>query len=51
VWNSWVPVVHTCNLAHSGGKDQEDCRSKPVLGKLFLRPYFKNNHHRKRLVE
>jgi hypothetical protein len=27
---SWVPVVHACNPSCSGGRDQEDCSSKPA---------------------
>jgi hypothetical protein len=30
---SWALVADTCNLSYSGGRDQEDCGSKPVLGK------------------
>jgi hypothetical protein len=25
-----VLVAHTCNPSHSGGRDQEDCSSKPT---------------------
>jgi hypothetical protein len=32
-WRLHEPVAHTCNLSHSGGRDQEDHGSKPVLGK------------------
>jgi hypothetical protein len=27
---SQVPVAHTCNPTYSGGRDQEDCGSKPA---------------------
>jgi hypothetical protein len=30
---NWVPVAHTCNLGYSGGRDQEDCGSKPAQNK------------------
>jgi hypothetical protein len=26
---SWAPVAYTCNPSYSGGRDQEDCGSKP----------------------
>jgi hypothetical protein len=26
---SWVLVAHACNPNYSGGRDQEDCGSKP----------------------
>jgi hypothetical protein len=29
--SSWAPVAHTCNPSSSGGRDQEDCGSKPAL--------------------
>jgi hypothetical protein len=31
--SSQVLVAHACNLSYSGGRDQEDCSSKPALGK------------------
>jgi hypothetical protein len=27
---SRAPVAHTCNATYSGGRDQEDCGSKPA---------------------
>jgi hypothetical protein len=27
---SQVPVAHACNPSYSGGRDQEDCSSKPA---------------------
>jgi hypothetical protein len=32
---SLVPVAHACKGSSSGGKDWEDCGSKPDLGKKF----------------
>jgi hypothetical protein len=26
----WALVAHSCNPSHSGGRDQEDCGSKPA---------------------
>jgi hypothetical protein len=48
---SQVLVAHTCNPSYSGGRDQEDCGSKPTLGKWFSRPHLKKSHHKKGLVE
>jgi hypothetical protein len=28
-YSHWAWVAHTCNPSYSGGKDQEDCGSKP----------------------
>jgi hypothetical protein len=39
---SWVSVAHTCNTSYSGGRDQEDCNSKPALGKQFRELISKN---------
>jgi hypothetical protein len=33
VSSSPAPVAHTYNPSYSGGRDQEDCSSKPVQGK------------------
>jgi hypothetical protein len=35
----WALVPHICNPSYLGGRDQEDCNLKPVLGKYFTRPY------------
>jgi hypothetical protein len=35
-----VPVAHTCNPRYSGGRDQEDCSSKPDQANSSTRPYF-----------
>jgi hypothetical protein len=36
-----MPMVHACNPSYSGGRDQEDCGSKPDwannLKKLFTK--------------
>jgi hypothetical protein len=32
-------VAHACNPGYSGGRDQEDCNSKPAPSKYFERPY------------
>jgi hypothetical protein len=46
-----LPVTYTCNPSYSGARDQEDCGSKPALGKEFLRPYLENTQHEKGLVK
>jgi hypothetical protein len=28
--NCWAPVAYACNPSYSGGRDQEDCGSKPA---------------------
>jgi hypothetical protein len=48
---SQAGVAHACNPSYSGGRDQEDHGSKPAWGNKFLRPYLKNTHHQKGLVE
>jgi hypothetical protein len=42
-----APVVHTCNPSYSD-RDQKDHGSKPVPGKLFLRPYLKKQKSQER---
>jgi hypothetical protein len=27
---SWEPVAHACSPSYSGGRNQEDCSSKPA---------------------
>jgi hypothetical protein len=49
--NSQAPVAHTYNPSYSEGRDQEDRSSKPALGKQLMRPYLKNNQHKKGLTE
>jgi hypothetical protein len=33
-----VPVAHTCNPSYSGGRDQEDCGSKPAWANSLRDP-------------
>jgi hypothetical protein len=47
---SWAPVAHACNPSHSGGRDQENCSSKPAWADSS-RDYLKKTHHKKGLVE
>jgi hypothetical protein len=44
-------VAHTCNPSYSGGRNQEDCGSKPAQGKEYMRLYLEKTHHKKVLVE
>jgi hypothetical protein len=37
-------VARVCNPSYSGGRDQQDRSSKPVLDKEFLRPYLKKKN-------
>jgi hypothetical protein len=41
---SWAPETHTCSPSYSGGRDQDDCGSKPAPGQIVL----KQTHHKKR---
>jgi hypothetical protein len=34
-------VAYAYNPSYSGGKDQEDCSSKPAQANTSMRPYFK----------
>jgi hypothetical protein len=36
---SWALVTHPYNPSHSGGRDQEDCSSKPAWVYSSARPY------------
>jgi hypothetical protein len=36
-----VPVAHACNPCYSGGRDQEDCSSKPAWANSFWAPISK----------
>jgi hypothetical protein len=36
-----VPVVHTYNSSYSGGRDQEDCHSKPDQASSLREPILK----------
>jgi hypothetical protein len=42
-----VPVAHTCNLSYSGGRDQEDCGSKPAWANGPQDPISKNTKNKK----
>jgi hypothetical protein len=49
---SWASVAHTWNPSCLGGRNQKDHESNEASqGKQFLRPCFKNTHHKKGLVE
>jgi hypothetical protein len=48
---SQAPVAHTCNPSYSGGRDQEDCSSKPPQAKSLARPYLKEPFIKIWLVE
>jgi hypothetical protein len=47
----WVPVAHASNPSYLGGRDQEDCGSKPAQTNSFVRPYMKKTYNKKGLVE
>jgi hypothetical protein len=49
--NSWVLVAHVCNPSYLGGSDQEDQGSKPAQANSSIRPYLKNTHYKKGLVQ
>jgi hypothetical protein len=44
-------VAHSCNPNYSGGRDLEDCSSKPATAKCSLRPSLEKILHKKGLVE
>jgi hypothetical protein len=44
-------VAHACNPSYSGGRDQEDCSSKPACANSLRDPILKNTQHRTGLVE
>jgi hypothetical protein len=48
--NSLVPVTHACNPSYSGGRDQEDCSSKPAQANSLQHSVSKNTSQ-KGLVE
>jgi hypothetical protein len=50
-WESWTLVAHTCNSSYSGGRDQEDCGSKPARENSSVRPYLEKTHHKEGLME
>jgi hypothetical protein len=46
----WMLVAHACNPSYSGGRDQEDCSSKPAWANSSTGPYLKKILHKKRAV-
>jgi hypothetical protein len=44
-----VLVAHACNPSYSGGRDQEDCGSKPPWANSSARPYLEKTIHKKGL--
>jgi hypothetical protein len=44
-------VAHSGNPNYSGGRDQEDCGSKPAWENSSTRPYFEKTLHKKGLVK
>jgi hypothetical protein len=44
-------VAHSCNPSYSGGKDQEDCGSKPAQANSSQDPISKKPFTKKGLVE
>jgi hypothetical protein len=44
-------VAHACNLSYSGGRDQEDCGSKPAQENSSKDPVSKKSITKKGLVE
>jgi hypothetical protein len=43
-----MPRAHACNPSYSGGRDQEDCGSKPARANRSVRPYLEKTYHKKR---
>jgi hypothetical protein len=43
--------TYTCNPSYSGGRDQEDCSSKPAWASSLQDSISKKTLHKKRLVE
>jgi hypothetical protein len=41
-------VAHTCNPSNSGGRDQEDHGSEPVVANSSVRPYLEKTLHKKK---
>jgi hypothetical protein len=50
-WASQAPMAHTCNTSYSGGRDQQDCSSKPTQANSSTRPYLEKTITKKWLVE
>jgi hypothetical protein len=49
--HSQAREAHTSNPSYSGGRDQEDCGSRPALINSSQDPILKKIHHRKGLAE
>jgi hypothetical protein len=45
--NFFKAVCHTCNPSYAGGRDQEDCSSKPAQANSLRDPISKNTSHKK----
>jgi hypothetical protein len=43
----WALVAHTCNPSYTGGREEEDCSSKPAQANSSERTYFKTTLHKK----
>jgi hypothetical protein len=48
---SWAPVAHACNPSYSGGRDWEDCVSKPAPANTLQDSISKKPFTKKRLAE
>jgi hypothetical protein len=42
-------MAHTYNPSFSGGRDQEDCGSKPAMENSMQDPISKKNYYKKRV--
>jgi hypothetical protein len=51
VYDCRVPVAQACKPSYSGGRDQEDCGSKPYWANSLQDPISKKLLHKKGLVE
>jgi hypothetical protein len=40
------PVAHTCNPSYSGGRDEEDCGSKPAQANSSRNAILKKTQHK-----
>jgi hypothetical protein len=47
----WALIAYAYNPSYSGGSDQEDRSLKPAWANSSVRPYLKNTHHKKGLLE
>jgi hypothetical protein len=41
-------MAYTCNPSYSGGRDQEDCGSKPAWANNLRDTILKKTHHKKK---